>query len=102
VIHTSSMLSEHRLSPREPLALPVVLEGGQSGVTRNISASGVLFEIDQAQQVDSVVDFEILLDTPEGPLRLVAHGKVVRIDTRDGRTRVAVTLIDSRLEPGSH
>jgi hypothetical protein len=92
------MLSEHRVSPREPLALPVVMEGGQSGVTRNISASGVMFELDRVQQIGSMVDFEIHLDTPDGPVKLVAHGKVVRVTEQRERTGVAVQLVESRLE----
>ncbi len=94
------MFSEHRNAPREPLALPVRLQSGEKGVTQNISASGVMFELDRVQQIGSVVDFEIHLDTPDGPVKLVAHGKVVRVTEQGKRTGVAVQLVDSRLEPG--
>lgn len=95
-----AMLKEHRSDPRETLALPVVTAQGAKGVTRDISASGVLFELDRVQQIGSVVDFEIHLDTPDGPLKLVAHGKVVRVTEQGARTGVAVQLVESRLEPG--
>lgn len=94
------MLSEHRTSPRETLELPVALKSGQNGVTKNISASGVLIELDKVQQIGSTVDFEICLDTPDGPVKLVAHGKVVRVTELGTRTGVAVQLVESRLEPG--
>lgn len=94
------MSEEQRQAPREPLALPVKLQSGESGVTKNISASGVMFELDRVQQIGSVVDFEIHLDTPDGPLKLVAHGKVVRVTEQGARTGVAVQLVESRLEPG--
>lgn len=95
-----TMFSDHRKAPREPLALPVKLQSGEKGVTQNISASGVMFELDRVQQIGSVVDFEIHLDTPDGPVKLVAHGKVVRVTEDGARTGVAVQLIESRLEPG--
>jgi len=94
------MFTEHRKAPREPLVLPVMLQSGDQGVTRNISASGVMFELDRVQQIGSVVDFEIHLDTPDGPVKLVAHGKVVRVTEQGERTGVAVQLVESRLEPG--
>ena len=86
--------------PREPLALPVTLQGGDTGITQNISATGVMFELDRVQQVGSLVDFEIHLDTAGGPVRLIAQGKVVHVTEQGERTGVAVQLIESRLVPG--
>lgn len=94
------MFSEHRNASREPMAQPVRLASGETGVTQNISASGVMFELDRVQQIGSTVDFTIHLDTPDGPLKLVAHGKVVRLTEQGARTAVAVQLVESRLEAG--
>lgn len=94
------MPADQRQSPREHLQLPVTLKGGECGLTSNISATGVMFELDRVQQVGSLVDFEIHLDTAGGPVRLVAHGKVVRVTEQGERTGVAVQLIESRLVPG--
>jgi PilZ domain len=94
------MSVEHRTEPREPLALPVNLAAGGQGFTRDISASGLFFETDSEQQVGGVVDFEIELQTSTGPVRLVAQGKVVRIENNGHRVGVAVQLMSSCLEPG--
>ena len=94
------MFSEHRKARREPLVLPVMLHSGEQGVTQNISASGVMFEFDRVRKIGSAVDFDVHLDTPGGGVKLVAHGKVVRVGTHGSRTGVAVQLIDSRLETG--
>lgn len=95
------MSVEHRSEPREALVLPVNLAAGGQGVTRDISASGLYFETDSELQVDSAVDFAIELHTSAGPVKLVAQGKVMRIEHTGGRTGVAVKLLSSCLEPGT-
>ena len=93
------MKNEHRTESRERLSLPVQLGGGRKGVTQDISATGLFFETDSEQTVGGLVEVEIELDTPGGPMKLKAQGQIVRIQTLGGKTGVAVKLLDSRLEP---
>lgn len=93
------MKNEHRSEPREQIQLPVGLAGGKQAVTRDISASGLFFEMDSAQQVGGLVDLEIELDTPSGPMKLKAQGQIMRIEQQAGKTGVGVKLLNSRLEP---
>ncbi|MFJ7813366.1 MULTISPECIES: PilZ domain-containing protein [unclassified Pseudomonas] len=93
------MKDAHRIEPREQVTLSLQLIGGGSGVTRDISASGLYFETDYEQQVGSVIDFEIELDTPGGPMKFKAQGQIVRIEPQGGRTGVGVKLLASRLVP---
>ena len=92
------MKSEHRTEPREPVNLPLQLGSGVSAVTRDISASGLFFETDSEQRVGNLINFEINLDTPGGPLKLKALGQIVRIESQGSRTGVGVKLLESRLE----
>ena len=92
------MKSEHRSEPREPVNLPLQLGSGLSAVTRDISASGMFFETASEQRVGNLIDVEIDLDTPGGPMKLKAQGQIVRIESQDGRTGVAVKLLTSRLD----
>lgn len=93
------MENEHRIEPREQLGLPLQLGGGGKGLTRDISASGLFFETDSEQRVGGLIDFEIELDTPGGPMKLKAQGQIVRIELQAGKTGVGVKLLASRLEP---
>jgi hypothetical protein len=93
------MKNEHRTEPREQIQLPVGLVGGQQTLTRDISATGLFFEMDSVQQVGGLIDLEIDLDTPGGPMRLKAQGQIVRIEPQGGKTGVGVKLLSSRLEP---
>ena len=77
--------------------LPVSVNG-VAGVTRDISATGVFFEIDEKYSAGSKIQFELQLDTPGGPLRLVCDGEVVRVVTKDGRSGVAARIINQSIE----
>ena len=93
------MKDTHRIEPREHVTLSLQLIGGGNGVTRDISASGLYFETDSEQQVGSLIDFEIELDTPGGPMKFKAQGQIVRIEPQGGRAGVGVKLLASRLVP---
>jgi len=93
------MKDEHRSEPRELVKLPVGLAGGKQTVTRDISATGLFFEMDSEQQVGGLIDLEIELDTPSGPVKLVAQGQIMRIVQQAGKTGVGIKLLTSRLEP---
>lgn len=75
------------------------LEGGVGSVPRDTSASGLYFEITGAQEMGDLVNMKIDLDTPGGPMRLNAHGQIMRIESHGDRTGVRVRLLSSRLEP---
>ncbi|POA19880.1 MULTISPECIES: PilZ domain-containing protein [unclassified Pseudomonas] len=93
------MKDAYRTEPREQVTLSLQLTGGSEGVTRDISASGLYFETDSEQQVGSLIDFEIELDTPGGPMKFKAQGQIVRIEPQGGRTGAGVKLLASRLVP---
>ena len=77
--------------------LPVSING-KAGVTRDISATGIFFEIDDDHKEGSQIHFEVELETPGGPLMLVCKGKVVRVSKENGRSAVAVKIIDQTLK----
>ena len=93
------MKGTYRIEPREQVTLSLQLIGGGNGVTRDISASGLYFETDRELQVGSLIDFEIELDTPGGPMKFKAQGQIVRIEPLGGRTGAGVKLLASRLVP---
>ncbi len=92
------MTSKYRSEPREAVSLPVQLDNGVRVTTRDISASGMYFETDSLQHLGDLVNLEINLDTPGGPMKLIAQGQIVRIESHGNRTGVAVKLVSSKLE----
>ena len=77
---------------------PVVLARG-SGVTRNISTSGVFFEADVDYAVGSKIIFAVQLDGPQGEkLELITRGEIVRVEPREGKVGVAAKIVASKLE----
>jgi hypothetical protein len=93
------MGNENRIEARDQVSLPLKFDGGLSAVTRDISASGLFFETDSEQRVGNLIDVEIDLDTPSGPIKFKAQGKIVRIEANGHRIGVGVELLNSRLEP---
>ncbi|MDP3822981.1 MAG: PilZ domain-containing protein [Burkholderiales bacterium] len=91
------MFEEHRTDPREPLALPLTLGDGSAAVTRDISASGLYFEIKGSYSMTGPVLFEMQL--AELGMKFSAEGDIVRVERRDDATGFAVKLRQPRLEP---
>jgi hypothetical protein len=90
---------EQRRDERLPTELAVDL-GGTSGITRNVSASGMYFETSLPYAVGSEIDFSVDLDTPRGKLALKCRGEIVRVTPQGGKVGVAVKIIASAMESG--
>ena len=86
---------DKRTGERLGAALAVNL-GKASGVTRDVSASGIFFEIDVAYPVGSRIHFELDLDTPWGRAKCDCRGKIVRVERHDGTVGIAVQFAEAR------
>jgi len=92
------MRSEKRNAPREAAKLTISLVDGSAGITRDVSATGMFFELDNKLELGSVVDFHIELSASGRSMLLTGQGEVVRIEARGTRTGVALRMLDSQLE----
>ena len=85
---------------RFPIKLPISVkpQGGRESLTQteNISANGVLFQVDAEMPVGSAVDFTISLPADvvgaDTDVRLECRGRVVRSDQENGRRGVGVVI----------
>jgi hypothetical protein len=92
-----------RCAVRFPLALPVVLSTGDgdfAALTRNISASGVLFELDRTLPVGLDIQFSMrmphaVLGTPHDVL-VHCKGRVVRCSSSHKEHLAAATIDEYR------
>ena len=87
---------EKRRRERVCTALPVRL-GAATGITRDVSASGIFFETDAPDAVGDLISLTVELDTPRGKRMLRCKGDVVRIEPSDTRIGVAVRIIESTM-----
>jgi hypothetical protein len=90
---------EVRCAVRFPLALPVVLSTGNGDVTarsRNVSASGVLFELDRELPAGQGINFSLRMPGPVlGTLHdVLVHclGRVVRCSLSQTQYLAAATI----------
>ena len=94
-----SLSQEVRCAVRFPLNLPVVISAGNSefsATTSNVSASGVLFQMNGVLEVGEGIDFSLrmpgpVLGTPNDVL-VHCHGRVVRCSMSQSQTQVAATI----------
>ena len=88
-----------RRAGRLKTTLPVVMEfGGESGITRDVSLSGVLLEMDTAYAVGSTVHFVIEHPTASGMMAMESTGTVIRVEKLGNKFGVAVKLLSQRLK----
>jgi hypothetical protein len=88
---------EKRRDKRVGAALPVDV-GPATGITRDVSASGMYFETDASYSVGSPVNIALSLDTPWGKVMFRCDGKIVRVESHDRKVGVAVQFIESKLD----
>jgi hypothetical protein len=92
------MAKEPRHSSRVNAEVPIQLQDRTSGVTRDISPSGVYFVINENLQVGELIRFSMEFEDPTGgTLHLDCTGKVVRVEQTAGKSGVAVAITESKL-----
>jgi hypothetical protein len=101
----SSRYSDIQNAVRFPIKLPIALKsqsGDRCTETENISANGVLFQVDSDMPVGSLVDFTISLPAEivgaEADVRVDCRGRVVRSSEDGGRRGVGVVIDEYRFE----
>lgn len=83
----------HRREERLDAVMPVQMENA-SGVTRDISASGMFLEMDTPYAVGSSIEVALDLMMPWGKALFRCTGKVIRIERSKKRVGVAVQFTD--------
>jgi hypothetical protein len=99
-------MKSNRINREERVAttLPVMVSGDVLGLTRDVSVTGIFFEIDTANTVytlGSNIDFAVELNTPTGAMALKCQGHIVRTESHDSKIGIAVKIIDSFFERAS-
>jgi len=89
---------EKRRERRVYTALPVILENG-TGITRDVSASGVFFWAEgRPFTAGDPISFAVQICRPAGKMTLVCRGDVVRTEPYEAMLGVAVRITESVME----
>ena len=91
---------EKRRHQRIHIALPVFLKDA-TGVTRDVSASGMFFWTSGAWAAGDLIGFVVELNRRTGRMMLKCNGDVIRTELRDALIGVAVRIKDSNMEIGA-
>ena len=94
------MHQAHRIEDRVIMTLPVNLQGGAVGMTRDISASGIYFETEMEPMRDSPLAFTVEFQSGSGGMTLRCRAEVLRVEQLGNRVGVAARILESKLEPG--
>ena len=91
-------MQQRRKEPRTDSTLAVVLDGG-SGVSRNLSASGIYFETQMPLHPGGSVSFSMDFTNPDGePVRMFCVGWVIHTEQLDGRIGAGVRIDEFHVE----
>ena len=98
-LETKTQRQEVRCAVRFPLALPAIVSAGKTEMnahTRNISASGALFELDRELQTGADIRFSLRMPGPVlgTPRDVLVHclGRVVRCSLSQTQYQAAATI----------
>jgi hypothetical protein len=101
----TSRYSDIQNAVRFPIKLPIAVKstsGDRCTETENISANGVLFQVDSDMPVGSMVDFTISLPAEvlgaNADVRVACRGRVVRSSEDGGRRGVGVVIDEYRFD----
>jgi hypothetical protein len=95
------MAKDFRQNDRVSAMLPVHIEDGGVGVTRNLSPGGVYFVVDESIVAGQPMRFSLAFNTGDSmgaDLYLECVGEVVRVEPVGEKLGIAVRLTESRLE----
>ena len=100
-------ITERRQASRIRVELPAEVmlpdqSETRSGLTRDVSVSGMFYETEHALPLGAPIRVVLPLERglPELPLRVLCEGRVVRVESREGKAGVAVAFTSYRFEPG--
>lgn len=86
----------HRREERVKVQCPVKLNGA-TGRTRDLSPSGVYFEINSFYEVGSAIEFLIQLERDADRVVMKCLGTIVRTEKKNCHLGVAVSISDSSM-----
>jgi hypothetical protein len=92
------MAERSRQFERVDAVIPVRVEGGVEGTTRNLSPGGLFFVVDKEIKSGGSIHLTIEFDNPSGKFFLDCVAEIVRVEETEGKLGVAAKIVESRME----
>jgi hypothetical protein len=87
-----------RIAERVSTKVPVLLDDGSVGITRDVSPHGIYFTVKDELTEGQRLRFTLEFDHSSGILQLTCESRVVRVEEVDGKLGVAAVILTSHLE----
>lgn len=89
--------ASRREHERIPVTMPVHA-GAIGGTTRDVSVGGMYLELEGDGGIGAEITFEVEVESALGKMLLKCTGEVIRKEQKDGRTGLAVRVLESTLQ----
>jgi len=73
---------------------------GMSSIAKDISATGIFFELDQTHEIGSKIQFQLDISTPGGPLVVLCEAQVTRVVKKDGQFGIGAKILNQQIKSG--
>jgi hypothetical protein len=93
----AKVIKDKRTEERISVVSPIILDDVH-GVTRDVSVSGVNFEVNASYETGAEISFVIVMGVENKRMLLKCKGNVVRTNTVDKKTTVAAHITESVME----
>ena len=73
---------------------------GMSSIAKDISATGIFFELDETHEIGSKIQFQLDISTPGGPLVVLCEAQVTRVVKKDGQFGIGAKILNQEIKSG--
>jgi len=73
---------------------------GMSSIAKDISATGIFFELDETHEIGSKIQFQLDISTPGGPLVVLCEAQVTRVVKKDGQFGIGAKILSQQIKSG--
>ena len=74
---------------------------GMSSIAKDISATGIFFELDETHEIGSKIQFQLDISTPGGPLVVLCEAQVTRVVKKDGQFGIGAKILKQEIKSGN-
>ncbi|QWE11736.1 PilZ domain-containing protein [Polynucleobacter sp. AP-Titi-500A-B4] len=67
---------------------------------KDISATGIFFELDETHEVGSKIQFQLDIRTPGGPLVVICEAQVTRVVKKNGQFGIGAKILNQEIKAG--
>jgi hypothetical protein len=92
--------TKHRIrAERIESNIPLHINGSVT-TAKDISATGIFFELDQTHEIGSKIKFHLDLATPGGPLMMICEAQIMRVVNKDGQFGIGAKILNQEIKSG--